>query len=61
MKLTLAVGILAHMGTALAACAANDCARAVTGTRDADGKPPLASRQADCISAIRVTVTPTAS
>lgn len=36
-------------------CAADNCARAVTGTATA---PPLSSRKADCSSFLRRTVTP---
>jgi len=39
-----------------AACSDNNCARAVTGTRDKN--PPLASRRADCSSFQLATVTP---
>lgn len=40
-------------------CNADNCARAVTGTRD--GLLPITSRQADCSSFMRATVTPKAT
>ncbi|PON22964.1 hypothetical protein TGAM01_v208219 [Trichoderma gamsii] len=40
-------------------CNADNCARAVTGTRD--GLPPISSRKADCSSFMRATVTPKAT
>ncbi|KAL6901194.1 hypothetical protein GGI43DRAFT_383534 [Trichoderma evansii] len=39
-------------------CNADNCARAVTGTRD--GLLPISSRKADCSSFMRATVTPNA-
>ncbi|KAK8133375.1 hypothetical protein PG984_005387 [Apiospora sp. TS-2023a] len=39
-------------------CYADNCARAVTGTRTAADMPPQASRQADCSSYMHTTVTP---
>jgi hypothetical protein len=40
-------------------CNADNCARAVTGTRD--GLLPITSRQSDCSSFMRATVTPDAT
>lgn len=40
-------------------CNADNCARAVTGTRE--GLPPISSRKADCSSFMRATVTPHAT
>ncbi|KAK8076880.1 hypothetical protein PG996_003050 [Apiospora saccharicola] len=39
-------------------CYADNCARAVTGTRTAADMPPQASRMADCSSYMHTTVTP---
>ena len=51
---------IALVPSVLAACNADNCARAVTGTRS--GKmPDVASRQADCSSFMRATVTPRAT
>jgi hypothetical protein len=50
----LVSGVLAHE------CNANNCARAVTGTR-AGKTPGVASRMADCSSFMMVTVTPAVS
>lgn len=40
-------------------CNADNCARAITGTRE--GLPPISSRKADCSSFMRATVTPKAT
>ncbi|KAB5566245.1 hypothetical protein GE09DRAFT_1106038 [Coniochaeta sp. 2T2.1] len=59
MGLALLSGVLATTPNPTQ-CNANNCARAVTGTRS--GKmPAVSSRQADCSSFMKVTVTPATS
>jgi hypothetical protein len=58
MALAMAQGVVST--TATTACDANNCARAVTGTRS--GKlPDVTSRMEDCSSFMLVTVTPATS
>lgn len=61
LKMKVAAVILSFVAAAMAngGCNADNCARAVTGTRE--GKLAITSRQADCSSFMRATVVPDAA